>query len=187
MANTSRVGLAALAILVGCTGGNGGNGGDDSGEDDGCIEDAPSFELGTGDFDYLAISPGDPLTMWHGPQGGWHFDAGGQVSGSSLELTILPTVTLTGSGLQLAGDQDTWFAALEEYVPETCVGYFWGKRAFIDDHLPGIDYQEFICSLEGEEVEMCVEIRDVETSGTSTECEVGIAVLDPADEPLCEG
>ncbi len=181
---TRALGVAALSLATACDG-NGSNGGDDSSTGDGCVKSAPSFELGTGDFSYLALAEGDPVTMWHGPQGGWHFDTGGLVTGSSLELTILPTVTVVGSGLQLAGDQDLWFAALEEYVEDTCTGYFWGKRAFIDDHLPGYEYQQFICSLEGEEVEVCVDLRDVQTSGTATECIEAVAVLDPADEALC--
>jgi hypothetical protein len=129
--------------------------------------------------------------MVHGPQGGWHVETAAKVSASAQEVSILPRIVVPSLGdLQISGDQQPQYQALAPYDAATCEGTFYAVRAFIDDLDPppdGMTYQEFICSLEGVELEFSVEVADLtpgaERSGSDTVTVV--AQLDSSDVATC--
>ena len=64
-------------------------------EDSGtCWDRALQVEVGGGITAYVPLATGDGVVMVHGPQGGWHIDAGARV------LNTHATVRLTGRVLR---------------------------------------------------------------------------------------
>ncbi len=141
---------------------------------------ALTLEVGNGADEHLPLSPGDPVRVVSGAQGGWHIDVSGILTGTTSIVSVHPTVTRVSDGLQLAGEQPPAFLAL---VPSgECGGEFREVRAFIDDHQPVEPYEDFICTLGGEELEIEVEVVDIKaTDVTITETIRVLATSDPAD------
>ena len=82
------------------------------------------------------------------------------------------------------------FVALAGYDTTACSGEFWGVRAFVDDYV--IDppesqtYQDFICSLEGQQLQIEITAADLDTGRSVTSSVLVTAQLDPVvDVPLC--
>jgi hypothetical protein len=196
--------LALPPVFVGCAGVES----DDSGDTDepvdsdttvdGCLADPMVVTPGTGDLAYIPLSDGDPVTIWHGPQGGWHIETAGYVQHAVQSLSLHPKVTAVGLGLGLAGTEPAStedpgdvpeFKALAFYSDSTCDGEFWGVRAFVDDVITppnGMTYQEFICSLEGQELTLEIDVADLENGRSATTTVSVIAELDPiVDAPVC--
>jgi hypothetical protein len=151
----------------------------------------------TGGYGYQALAEGDPVTVVHGPQGGWHIWAGGAVTGGYGTVAVLPSVSVAVDGTVLAGDQP---AQLVPLLPSTCGGTFFGVYAYLDDFsVTGVPNQQVICQLDGVDLDLTVEIwtdfddldgdsflsRD-ELSGQTASSTVRVtAARDPYDEPLC--
>jgi hypothetical protein len=142
----------------------------------------PAVLLGTGATEWVALGSGDPVTLVHGGQGGWHVDVSGWMTGSAPEVAIAPTVRQTSTGLALAGDQDPTFVALAEYDPSVCEGVFIGNRAFLDDQPTNL---AAICALEGEPLEVCVTVTQLVDGREALACGAAVAALDPVDQPAC--
>jgi len=73
--------LPLLLILTAC----GPHGGDDTGQ--GC-EAGTAVWVGGGEQRFEAVTPGDPRTMVHGPQGGWHILGSVRMAGFSDVVSI---------------------------------------------------------------------------------------------------
>lgn len=122
---------------------------------------------------------GDPATMVHGPQGGWHIGSTAKVHGPrDLDATF--GVDWIDAGVQLAGDDNTFRLRLTSYDEAACEGTLYGGLAYLDD--PGGVDQAYICALEGERLLVWMELVDP-LSGRADRVEVEvIAALDPADD-----
>jgi hypothetical protein len=164
----------------------------------GCFDDPMTVTPGTGDVAYIPLAANDPVVIHHGPQGGWHIETAGFVEHAAQALSIQPKVTIVSQGLGIAGTELPVppdesgdlpeFKALANYSDQECLGEFWGVRAFIDDVVTppgGMSYQEFICTLEGEQLELEINIADLANDRTAVASVVVTGQLDPADVPLC--
>jgi hypothetical protein len=203
--------FAFVSVLVGCDGcasddAEDDDAGDDTDDTDGAVDDCLAEPMtltpGTGAAAYVALADGDPVTIMHGPQGGWHIETAGYVQHSVQALSLHPKVTAVALGLGLAGTElpDTTadppeagdlpeFKALAFYSDATCDGQFWGVRAFVDDVVTppnGMTYQEFICSLENQELLLEITASDLANGRSVTSSVTVVAQLDPiVDEPVC--
>ncbi|HHO54514.1 MAG TPA: hypothetical protein ENK18_27495 [Deltaproteobacteria bacterium] len=124
----------------------------------------PSLQIGNGAEEHIPLSDDDTVVVVKGDQGGWHIDVSGLVGGTTGIISVLPTVTRISDGLQLAGDQPPTYLALVD--TGACEGEFSGVRAFIDDPVLTGSYEEFICTLGGEALELRVEIEDLKAPGS---------------------
>ncbi len=168
------VGLAAL--LLGCAGDDSGTS-DDSGTDTDtpgpvdCLSQDMGLTLGWGLTTYTPLTESDDMVIVHGPQGGWHIEVAGELVNSGQEVSILPRFTVVGTGEQIAGDQQEAYTALASYDDLGCSGQFFGIRAFVDDFdSGGMTNQQYICGLDGQQVEMCITIGDLSNGRTVEEC-----------------
>lgn len=180
--------LAPLGFLVGCSGSDTGDGTTDSGTDGGACGGDLAVVPGTGATGFVQLNPGDPVTMVHGPQGGWHVETAGFVTSSLQNVAVAPTLFASSLAMQIAGDQQDQFIALAQYSAEGCSGQFSGVRAFVDDvdsSTLGLDYQQFICSLEGQTLELTIAIEDVGSGTSATATQTVTAQLDTADVGAC--
>jgi len=171
-----KIPLFITAILIaGC----GADGPDDSGTSPFNAEcTGLSLELGQGEFGYEPATDGDRFPVVLGPQGGWHIDLAGSVSGSSGAIEWVPNITATSQMAQLGGGgQEGEEFDLTGYDASTCSGVFFGGegggRVFIDDVDPGGNYQQFICTLGGQELEITVTITDRLTGETASDTIIG--------------
>ncbi|MCA9489605.1 MAG: hypothetical protein KC621_06765 [Myxococcales bacterium] len=144
---------------------------------------------GTGAEMYVPLDDLDPVIMVHGPQGGWHVETAAFVTGSTAEVSILPTIVRRSDGVQFAGEQQEQFIALAEYDDDGCSGSFFSVRAFMDDTFGELDAytnpQDVICGLAGEILTLTVHVMDLNTL-VSGEASVDVtATLDPNDVQIC--
>lgn len=143
----------------------------DSGTTSACPE--PALEIGNGAVSHEPLESGVAVTLVHGSQGGWHVDISGRITGLGDLVGISPSVVRLSDGIQLAGDQPPWFVQLLPLPDDPCSMEFAGLQALIDDlPLPAeyVDYQAFICSLDGEVLELSASVVDLnEATGTEPE------------------
>ena len=146
--------------------------------DTGCGE-AVTVAVGTGDAAYVPLEAGDPVTMVHGPQGGWH------ILGSALVLNSAPIVSLhftihTIDGGVLIAD-NTYRVLLVENPP--CGGSFPGMYAYLNVSALAEGEADTPPELLGDaRLTMRIEATDDDGGLGAGEIEV-IAALDPIDQP----
>ncbi len=145
-----------------------------------------SAEIGEGEFAYEPRVDGDAVTMVHGPQGGWHIDLAGEITGSSRTVELVPSIVEATQMVSIAGlDQADGPVRLEGWTAKRCTGTFHRLRAVIDDVEPGGSYQRFICTLEGNPFDVSVEITDLESGESLTAGFRARGALDPDDVAVC--
>ena len=125
---------------------------------------------------------GDPATMVHGIQGGWHIGLTGDAHGPQT-LDVAVRITQVSTGIQLAGDDNDFRMRLLSYDDEACEGTLTGMIAYLDD--PGGVDQPYICSRVGEELHIWLSLTDPETGRSDSEEVTVVAVADPDDD--CSG
>lgn len=189
MRGTGLLGLLAVGCVPGSTG--------VSATDDGpgpAVRDCPSalaVQAGTGEDGFVALEPLDTVTMVHGPQGGWHVDTSGLVTGSTGQVSAAPRLVLRDSGETIAGDQQPQYLALVDYRDAECDGTFYGVRAFLDDQMEARDTattpQEVICGYAGRIAELTVDVGDLTTEETTSAAVEVTLELDPRDLDACAG
>ena len=95
-----------------------------------CESGRPYVEIGTGEDGFEPLFAGDPVTMVHGPQGGWH------VLGSVRIWNMGPIVDINfhvTSVLREAVVAENNYRVAT--VAETdCTGLFWGMYGYLDVH-----------------------------------------------------
>jgi len=184
----------ALALLFsGCSGtgtdqdtrGGGGSPVSDAsvGPDDGsepsveCGEGEPSAVIGTGDQEFESLSAGDPVTMVHGPQGGWH------ILGSLRARHIHPVVDISYT-IQSPFHSET--VSMNNYrvlltEGDDCTGTFLGMYGYLIG-LPGEDFENIYIPdlLGGHTLELRMDIRDLNGVELTSTVEI-LAELDPID------
>jgi len=93
-----------------------------------CEEGSPHVEVGTGDSGYEPLSSGAPVTMVHGPQGGWH------VLGSARLWNMEPIVDIHFVVTDIERDAvvaDNVYR-VATVVETECTGLFWGMYGYLD-------------------------------------------------------
>lgn len=112
---------AVALVLVGCT-----DGGADTGAE-GCFANDPTLTIGTGAYDWQDLAPGDPLTMVHGPQGGWHLLGSARIGNTTEIVEVHYTVTARGDTIV---SDNLYRVAL---FPEgECEGSYTGMYGYLD-------------------------------------------------------
>jgi hypothetical protein len=166
----------------------------DTDEPGGCFADPMALTPGTGADAFEPLVGGEVVTIWHGPQGGWHIDTAGEAFHAPQNVSILSVVTaidapvptvIAGAG----GSVDAELKGLVAYDDQICSGQFWGVRAFVDDVAPpgGSSLQDVICTLEGQQLEIEITVSEIAQAGattpprSATSSVIVIAGLDPVD------
>ena len=142
----------------------------------------PTLELGNGVDAHEPLADMAPLTIVHGAQGGWHLDYSGQVTSFNPVVQVTATATLT-DGTQIAGGKQP-SPLLELLQLDKCTGVFFGETIFVDDQpLPKgfYDYQEFICSLAGQQVDVHLSVLDLTNSEEIEQTVRAVLASDPED------
>lgn len=154
-----------------------------------CIAEPMAFVVGEGLQEHATLAHGDPVTLVHGGQGGWHLDLTGRVAGSSDLVSAGGLVQLVDDGRIIGGlEQQPVRTALVGWSPDDCAGDLFGLRMFVDDNGPhDIDS---MCLLEGAAAELHIEVQDLldpdPGNVVATTLEVSLA-LDPTDWAYCHG
>ncbi len=151
-----------------------------------CEEGPVTVTAGVGEVQLQLLTGGETVQMVHGPQGGWHVDTAALIGGSGEVVQIIPAINLTESGLSIAGiEQVPQTVALAAYDDTVCEGNIIKIRALIDDVDHPVPYSNYICSLDGKEVELTQTVTDVVTGNIGTGTARFILRIDPADSELC--
>ena len=141
-----------------------------------CTE--PSVTIGTGELEWEDLPDNAPLTMVHGPQGGWHMLGSAQVCGSRNVVTIHYTITHDNSATVVS--DNTYRVALVT-DESSCCGYYPGMYGFIGVHEMAegeLDTPPELLACESLTMKMVV----TDTGGRSLSVEKSvIATPDPTD------
>lgn len=166
---------------------------------EGCLAEPMALTPGTGAESFQPLLGGEEVTIWHGPQGGWHIDTAGEAIHSPQNVSILSVVTAIDlpTPVVIAGGDgaiDTELKGLVAYDDQLCSGQFWGVRAFVDDIVPpmGSSLQEVICTLGGQQLEIAITVSEIALDGATTpprsvtSSVIVTAANDPVvDDPVC--
>ena len=93
-----------------------------------CRCEEPSVTIGTGEFEWEDLDNNAPLTMVHGPQGGWHMLGSARVCGTRNIVTLHFTITHDQSET-LVSDNTYRVALVDD--PGSCCGHYPGKYGFL--------------------------------------------------------
>ena len=177
----------ALLLCSGC----GSDGPTDSGITSGgavaaCDAVPVSLQIGTGAEAFEALTEGGSVVVRHGDQGGWHVDIAGDVSGVNQIVDLTLTVRSVEQDIVVASEVLPG-TILSAYSNRDCTAVFFGQRAFVDDVDPpaGMDYQQFVCSLIGGDLQLTVQIDDPTADTTITEVMTVRAQPDGPDISAC--
>lgn len=152
-----------------------------------CHTGTPTLSIGNGAGMFTPLATGADVVLVHGPQGGWHIDLGGEVSGFSDLVEVEGYVRVAGEGRTIAGEeQQPSRLALVGWSDSTCSGTFYDVRAFVDDE--GQSTLDYICALDGAPLEIEITVTDLaDPTGawSATETLSAVAALDPNDVEPC--
>lgn len=142
----------------------------------GCGEAAATVEVGTGEDTFTPLADGDPLTMVHGPQGGWHLLASARVTDTRS------VVAITYTAATAAGVQVVWNRYVVDLVPEAgCTGVYAGMYGYLDVHaLEDGEADTPPELLAGEELTLTLTVEDADGRVAVGEKRV-VAEPDPVD------
>jgi hypothetical protein len=93
-----------------------------------CRCEDPTMTIGTGEFAWEDLHDDAPLTMVHGPQGGWHMLGSARVCGTRNVVTLHFTITHDESGT-LVSDNTYRVALVND--PGGCCGHYPGMYGFL--------------------------------------------------------
>jgi hypothetical protein len=142
-----------------------------------CFVDEPVLSIGTGDEEWVELAEEDPVTMAHGPQGGWHILGSVRVDNTDQVVSIDYSVTIKSSGEMVA--DNSYRVAL--VLDEECSGYFLGMYAYL--HVEDIAQGEDDTPpelLADQELVLRMEIVDTAERSVAGDLTV-VAVRDPVD------
>ena len=170
--------FGALLLLSAC--GSADRGGTHTGDSPSTKNDpcAPAVEIGTGEQFFVGLTPGDPLMMVHGPQGGWHMLAGVRITGTAPEVHIKYEIVHQPTGL-VVSDNSYNLALL---MDQDCSGTFVGMYGYLD--VSGLVDGELNTPPEliaGDNMILRMDVQDFNFVKTSGELMV-TAALDPVDQ-----
>ena len=178
-----RRALAALLLLSACAG--------DSSEDSYTSSTTTecsglSVELGEGDTRFIPSAEGDTVTLVHGPQGGWHIDVAGRVSGTSAFVRVHTSVVVPATGVEIGGPGQENDSAIQLANFEDCTGDFIKSRVYLDDNDGSLPWgQDEFCALHGNPIDLSVRVTNLVTEETSVTSRRVIAGRDSVDDTKC--
>ncbi len=155
-----------------------GDSGSGTGGPTGCFSEDPVLSVGTGEREFSAISNGDPITMVHGPQGGWHMLGSAQTTHMTDIITVHFTITHDRSGVVIS---DNTYRVATVYDEATCTGYYPGMYGYlyVEELVDGEnDTPPELLSYET--VTFCMDAEDQE-GRTASDCRQVVAEPDPTD------
>ncbi|MFN7145228.1 MAG: hypothetical protein ACK4YP_15750 [Myxococcota bacterium] len=142
-----------------------------------CACDAPAITIGTGDITFEPLDEGSPLTMVHGPQGGWHMLGSAKMENLLPIVRIHFTIDRVADGARVADMNYN----VQMVAEGECGGYFPGMYGYLD--VSGIASEEADTPPEllgGAELLLSMEVTDTEGRIASDTLRV-VAALDPVD------
>ena len=166
--------IIAGIIGAGCAGSDGEPTGTGS-----CEDQPMDLVVGTGASAFEELADDDPVTIVHGPQGGWHVEVAGVVSNTGQEVGIQPRIVVLVTDQQIAGEQQQTLTALSSYDDASCTGEFFNVDAFVDD-VDGTN-QTRICQLQDQPATLELTVEDFNTGQTVTESISVVLQTDPGD------
>ena len=142
-----------------------------------CFADPPAVTIGTGEASFLSLSDGDPVTMVHGPQGGWHIAGSVRIDNMDDVVDIRFTITEPSSGLVIS--DNTYRVML---VPSgRCTGEFISMYGYLAVHEMAEGLMDTPPELLADApLQLQMDVTDTSSRTTSASLSV-IAALDPAD------
>lgn len=176
-----RLRVAGAVGLLGCHRGVGSDTGDTAvvvgvitGD---CASQPASVVVGGGSSEYEPLSEGDPATLVHGPQGGWHVLASARVANTLNVVSITYTIHLLPEGTSLSFNQ--YRVQLVPY--DDCTGDYAGMYGYLDvSALATGDDDTPPELLEGRDLELTLQVVDSEGREATASVTV-VGELDPAD------
>ncbi len=157
---------------------------DDSGSNDDtgwtCTDGTPHLEVGTGEEGFEPLTTGQPVTMVHGPQGGWHILGSARVWNMEPIVDIQFRITAVDQDVVVAENVYRVATVLESQ----CTGLFWGMYGYLDVHEMAEGEQDTPPELLAYED---LEMRMVITDRTGAEVESAIVVKGVPDPRDIEG
>ena len=169
--------LSAALLLLGCTGDHPQDSNDTA--DPSCFADAPALTIGSGEYDWVDLSQQSPVTMVHGPQGGWHMLGSARIDHTEPIVRILFTIKVKDSGVVIADNTYT----VQMIRDQDCSGYYPGMYGYLDvSELADGEADTPPELLSNQPVIMEMTAEDLEGRSATASLEV-IAVPDPVDIP----
>ena len=97
--------LSAVLFFLGCSGDRPIDSGDTSAP--GCFGDAPALTIGSGEYEWVDLTDQGPVTMVHGPQGGWHMLGSARIDNTEPIVRIRFSISVKDSGAVIADNTYT--------------------------------------------------------------------------------
>ena len=143
-------------------------------------------ELGEGDTSFTPKAEGDTFTLVHGPQGGWHIDVAGSVSGTGALVRVHTSVVDPATGIEIGGPGQENDSAIQLASFTDCTGTFVKSRVFLDDNDGGTPWgQDEFCALHGNPIDLSVRVTNLLTEESLVTVLRVIAGRDSVDETNC--
>jgi hypothetical protein len=117
-----------LALLGACSPDGQDTAGDDRPVD--CETADPTAVIGTGEYEWESLSPGDEITMVHGPQGGWHILGSVRIDAMYENVEIHYTITDVPSG-HVVSDNNYF---VQQVPLDGCEGEVIGRYGYLNDY-----------------------------------------------------
>ena len=175
--------LALLWMALGCAGGD--KAAEDTSQVDpdpdpdpeACIQPTLDVQVGTGSMSYTPLNDGDPVTLVHGPQGGWHILGSVWINHTNPIVRIHFEATTEAEGVLISGNNYTVMLVSDG----ECSGFFPGMYGYVSVmEMPGGETATPPELLGGKAVILRMTAEDEE--GNIGEGQVRVVVeLDPAD------
>jgi len=161
-----------LLLLLACTGDKGAL------NDSSACGDAPAtVEVGGGAMDFEPASDGDPVTMVHGPQGGWHVLASVRLDAVDPIVSLHYTIAVQPDGAVVS--DNTYRVQILQDTP--CGGYYPGMYGYLlVDALAEGELDTPPELLAGRELLLRIDIED-QAGRTASDTLTAVAALDPMD------
>lgn len=142
-----------------------------------CAEYPATVAVGTGSMAYEPLQDGDPATIVHGPQGGWHVLASGRIANTLNVVTISYSIRTLPEGTPVS-----WNQYRVQLVPyDTCTGDYPGMYGYLDvSALADGEADTPPELLVGRELELTLQVEDADGRAASGSVTV-VGALDPTD------
>jgi hypothetical protein len=92
-----------------------------------CMIDPTIVEVGEGEEEFIPLADGDPVTIVHGPQGGWHITGAVRATGFGQIARLRYTIEDLSSGVFVTDYSYNVAMVMED----ECVGTFYNLTGFI--------------------------------------------------------
>jgi hypothetical protein len=171
--------LLSLALAA-CTGSDGEDVCDTAGSSlaAACACSEPTVEVGSGEMIFEEMPEGSPLTMVHGPQGGWHMLGSARFENFAPIVAVHYSIDVVATGARVS-DNNYRVQMVED---GECTGFYPGMYGYLmvaEIATGELDTPPEL--LGGEEMLLTMTVEDAD-GRTASDTLTVIAALDPADE-----